>query len=308
MPNVTIVIPTYQGKSWLADLLPVLRRQEFQGDVEILAVDSGSTDGTVDLLKDFDVTLIEIPNSEFSHGYARNLGVSRARNDVIVFMSQDAMPVDEQWLNDIVHLLDDQRIGAAHVRQLPRSNATPLEEFFHYEMYPPADRHFTWTRGEPMLLDKMFFSNVCSVTYRELCLKHPFPENLIMSEDQIFAKSLLQSGYDTFYSANVKVIHSHHYSLKALFRRNFDSAYSLIGIVDDTLASSAMAGVRFVFREARFLIQRKHWLWLAYLPVYEATRIVSRLLGSYAMRLPTALRVKFSLHRNFWTRPGTEIS
>ncbi len=304
LPDVTILMPTYKAHRWLVDLLPILRQQcdTYPGHAEILVVDSGSNDGTVDVLKAYGATVVEIPHAHFSHGYARNLGVRHAKTDLILFMSADALPVGDDWLVKMVHLLDDPKIGAAHIRQLPRPNATPLEVFFNYEMYPGVDKRFTWKPTERMTLDKMFFSNVCSITYRDLALKYPFPENLIMSEDQIFAKLVLQAGYDTLYNSTVAVIHSHNYSLKALFRRNFDSAYSLLDISADTIGSSAVDGIRFITHEIAFLVKSGHWLWLAYVPIYEIARISGRIFGHFAMHLPLKTRVMFSYYSNYWTR------
>lgn len=299
--DVTIIIPTYQGSRWLKDTLPAIRRQTYAGRVDILAVDSSSTDGTADLLQQHGATVITIPQSDFTHGYARNLAVKHAKTDVVVFMSQDVLPVGEDWLAGLVALLDAHEVGAAYVRQLPRPNATALESFFHQEMYPPQNRRFAMEPGATVTLDKIFFSNVCSVARRDLCLRFPFPEDLIMSEDQAFAKALLQAGYQTYYSADVTVIHSHHYGLRELFSRNFDSAYSLKGIAHDTLSSTASAGIRFIAREARYLIKQRRWLSLPYMVLYELARISGRLLGGQADRLPQWLRVRLSMHSGFWT-------
>ena len=299
--DITIIIPTYQGFSWLGETLPALRQQKYSGQVTILAVDSGSTDGTVDLLKQFGAKVISITQAQFSHGYARNLAVKNAATPLVVFMSQDVLPVGTDWLEKLVALLDDPAVGAAHVRQLPRPGATPLETFFQQELYPPKNKRLTWKPGERMTLSKMFFSNVCSVARRELCLRFPFPEDIIMSEDQAFARSLLQAGYQIIYSGDITVFHSHHYSLETLFRRNFDSAYSLRGIAADTPVSIALAGVSYIARETAFLVRNGHWLWLFYMPVYEATRTLGRLCGSQADRMSYDLRVKLSLHRRFWS-------
>lgn len=303
LPDVTLIIPTYQGYHWLTRLLPAIQQQTYPGCVEILAIDSSSSDGTVDLLTQYGVTVISIRQADFSHGYARNLAVQHAQTPLVIFLSQDVLPVGTDWLVRLVHLLDDSTIGAAHVRQLPRPGATPLEAFFHQEMYPPRSRRFEWKTNERMTLNRLFFSNVCSVTRRELCLRFPFPENLIMSEDQAFARALLQAGYATLYSADVAVIHSHSYSLTTLFRRNFDSAYSLRGITEDTLWTTILEGLRYTLHEAHYLIRQKRWRWLPYMLLYEIIRAAGRLCGGHADHLPYWLRVRLSLHRSFWSIP-----
>lgn len=301
-PTVSIIIPTYQGAGYLDSLLSTLYAQAFSDRMEIIAVDSASTDNTVPILEQYGATVIPISQEEFTHGYARNLGVRKAQAPIVVFMSQDALPVGFNWLERLIGLLDDPSIGAAFVRQLPRPDATPLEAFFHNQLYPAQSRVYAIHPGDPIPIDKIFFSNVCSVARRELCLAYPFDERLIMSEDQAFARALLEAGYRTYYSAEVAVIHSHHYSLWALFRRNFDSAYSLRGISQDTWSYTARKGIAYILNEIAYLVARRQWRWLPLVPVYEATRILSRILGKYADRLPYRWRVKFSLHRGYWER------
>jgi len=300
--NVSIVIPTYQGASWLQETLPVIQAQSYAGEFEIIAIDSSSTDGTRDLLAAYGAHISVIPQSAFGHGFVRNKGVQIAQHPLIIFLSQDALPIGKQWLSSMVSLLDDKTIGAAHICQHPRPNATPLEVFFHKEMYPAHNKRFTLNDETTLTLDKIFFSNVCSITHRQLALKFPFREDLIMSEDQAYAKVLLQAGYDTYYSADVGVIHSHQYDIWTLFQRHFDSAYSLTGITDDTLSSNAQAGIRYIQREIQFLIKNKHWLWLLYLPFYETARISAHLLGGHAHTIPMFFRKRMSLHHYFWHR------
>ncbi len=295
-------MPTYQGAHYLEQLLPVLQAQNYPSTVEIVAIDSESTDGTPDLLRKYGASVTIIPKQQFGHGYARNLAVHRAQNPLLVFMSQDALPVGEDWLRCLVEPLSDPAIGAIYVRQLARPDATPLERFFHERLYPARGTRYALTPNAPITLDKIFFSNVCSAARREVCLAHPFDETLIMSEDQAFAKSLLTSGYQTLYLADVQVIHSHHYDLKTLFRRNFDSAYSLRGIANDSWLYTARQAVEYIGAEIGYVVRSGQWRWLLAIPPYEITRIAGRVLGKYADKLPSAWRTRLSLHQGYWTR------
>jgi rhamnosyltransferase len=299
---VSIIIPTYQGAAYLEATLTALRTQDYPAPIEIIAVDSGSTDGTLELLHHFGVTVLEIPPAQFSHGYSRNLGTRHASHPVLVFMSQDALPTDPAWLCGVVASLDDQQVAAAYVRQLPRPDATPVERFFQAHQYPAESKHYTAQPGEALPLDRIFFSNVCSVTRRQIALAFPFNETLIMSEDQAFAKALLLAGYTTYYNAAVGVIHSHHYSLGTMFRRNFDSAYSLNGICDDNWRNVCSQGVQYVVEEVRFLLRERRWGWLAYVPLYEAARILGRVCGSHAQWLSRQWLPSFSLNQAYWAR------
>lgn len=302
LSSVSIVMPTYEGARYLEQLLPVLQAQDYPSPVEIVAIDSESSDGTVELLRNYGASVTVIPKQQFGHGYSRNLGVRKAQHPAIVFMSQDALPIGNDWLRRLSEPLSESRIGAVYARQIARADATPLEVFFHEHMYPPLSTHYALTPGVPVTLDRIFFSNVCSAARRDVCLAHPFDETLIMSEDQAFAKSLLMAGYQTFYNAEVQVIHSHHYDLKTLFRRNFDSAYSLRGISDDTWLHTIRKALEFIGGEVAYVVRKGRWGWLAAIPAYESARIVGRLLGKYADHLPRTWRRTLSLHSGYWTR------
>ncbi len=305
-PAVSIVIPTYQGSRYLAETLTAIRAQHYPASVEIIAVDSESTDNTRDLLNQFGAVVLSIPQRTFTHGYSRNVGVRAAQHPLIVFMSQDALPVGVDWLNTLVRALDDSTckpaIGAVYARQIARPDATPLETYFHLTQYPARATRYRLSADENVSLDKIFFSNVCSAAHRDLCLTHPFDEQIIMSEDQAFALSLLKAGFQTRYVPEAQVIYSHPYDLRTLFRRNFDSAYSLRGITQDGWLVTIRKALSFIIGEVGYVIRRGEWRWLLRIPAYEAARISGRLLGRHADRLPIRWRGTLSLHRSYWTR------
>ena len=301
-PSLSIVLPTYQGAAYLPATLGAIRAQDYPTAVEIIAIDSGSTDSTTDILKQFGAVVHSISQRQFTHGYSRNLGVRLARGEALVFLSQDALPVGANWLRDLIAPLVDKTLGAAYARQVARPEATPLEEYFHLALYPPCSKRYHVTPGESISLSRIFFSNVCSAARRDVCLSYPFDETLIMSEDQAFARTLLLAGYDTLYNAEVQVLHSHHYSLGTLFRRNFDSAYSLRGVSEDGVLSVARQGLAYIAGETAFVVRKRRWRWLAAIPPYELTRIAGRIAARFADRMPARWRTRFSLHRAFWTR------
>jgi rhamnosyltransferase len=302
LPSVSVIIPTWQGAAYLAQTLPAIRSQGYHGAVEIVGIDSESTDQTVELLKQYGAVVQIIPKRTFTHGGSRNLGTRLACGDILVFLSQDALPMDNDWLEKLIVPLQDNIVGAVYARQVARKDATPFEEYFHLSLYPPKSRFYSLTTGEDSSLSRIFFSNVCSAARREICERFPFDETLIMSEDQAFAKAVLQAGYRTCYNAESPVYHSHHYDLKTLFRRNFDSAYSLRSISSDQVGSEAQRALGYMAGEAAFVVRRRKFLWLFYLPIYELVRTAGRLAGRNAERLPGRWRLAMSLHRGYWLK------
>ncbi|MFQ3537010.1 MAG: glycosyltransferase [Aggregatilineales bacterium] len=293
--SVSIIIPTYQGAAWLPETLQAIRRQVYAAPIEIIAIDSESSDGTLQLLASYGARVLSIPQARFSHGYARNLGVQQAQGELCVFLSQDAQPIGTHWLHTLTAPLSDSGLGALYGRQIARPDATPFERFFIQSLYPAQSRRCVWQSGTPFTLEHFFFSNVCSAARRQTCLAFPFDEALIMSEDQAFAKALLGAGYHTYYCAEAAVLHSHRYTWQTLFWRNFQSAYSLRGIADDSFSSLARRALGYLLSEALYLLRSEHWRWLLRLPLYESARFSGGLLGRYANRLPLRWQLQLSL-------------
>ncbi|RYX85484.1 glycosyltransferase family 2 protein [bacterium] len=305
-PSVSIVLPVWNGARDLRDTLPALAAQQYDGKVEIIAIDSGSRDDSVDLLREAGARIWEIPQSEFGHGKTRNFGVREASGEIIVFLSQDATPMGSDWLQQLVKPVQDSHVGAAFARQLPRQDATPLERYFHYSIYPAKGSITRSRKGRALSVSNVFFSNVCSVARREVCLRFPFDETVIMSEDQVFSRDLLQNGLDIVYAPQAQVIHSHHYNLRALFKRNFDSGYSLRSFPGDPMWKQMGKAIMFITREVRFLAREKQFAWLLYLPIYEAVRFAALISGTQAERLPHRTRVALSLHSSYWNRESQD--
>lgn len=298
-PSVSIVIPTWQGERDLRRLLPVLSAQDYAAPVEIVAFDSSSTDNSVALLQEFGARVRVIVQSEFGHGKTRNRAAQCARHEALVFLSQDALPQGENWLRELVEPLGDLKIGATFARQIARAQAGALERFALEYLYPKTARRARARNREP-LLGELFFSNVCSAARREVCLRFPFDESLIMSEDQFFARDLLTHDLDIFYNARAVVVHSHGYDLPTHFRRHFDSGASLGDLNTGGVAASAARALHFVSHETLYLLRRQQWRALARLPLHETARFGALLLGGQAQRMPRAWARRLSLHRVFW--------
>ncbi len=304
-PSVSIILPTLNGACHLRELLPAIATQNYQGDVEIVAIDSESSDDSAALLRSHGALVVSIPQKEFGHGRTRNHGVSLAGGQIVVFLSQDALPVGSDWLRRLVAPLQNETIGATFARQLPRRGATPFERHAAAEIYPARSRLYRLQAGRAIELQKLFFSNVCSAARREICTRFPFDESLIMSEDQFFARDLLLGGYQIHYNASAKVVHSHHYDLRALWKRHFDSGASLHTLGAEKWHRRARFAARFLARELLF-VARENPGWLLFWPCYEGTRILALLVGGQAHRFPLKWNRNLGLHRHFWRFDGDE--
>ncbi|HUF01663.1 MAG TPA: glycosyltransferase family A protein, partial [Gaiellaceae bacterium] len=128
---ISVVIPVKDGGSDLVRCLEAIRRQQVDDEVEIVVVDSGSSDGSPERAGQLGARVHEIPPDEFNHGHARNLGAGLARGDVLVFTTQDAYAVDDSWLASLIAALHSRGdLAGAYGRQLPHHDARPPERYF----------------------------------------------------------------------------------------------------------------------------------------------------------------------------------
>jgi rhamnosyltransferase len=305
--RASIVIPTLNAGRYLPGLFEAFGAQEDADLIEVILVDSASDDDTVDQSRRYDLArVVPIPREDFTHGYARNLGIREARGDIVAFLSQDARPRDSSWLAALLEPFQSPGVGAAFSRQVPYPEANPIERTFIDYWFPEQPRVTAGLAedesGTIRFLD-VFFSNVSSAARRDLALRHPFMENLIMSEDQQFARDLVAHGHDIHYTPASEVWHSHRYSLREIFQRYFDSAYSLTCIFDHRIHESVKAGRAYLPHEFRTIVTR-HPLWIPYYSLYFLTKGMGVMAGHFADKMPRPLARACSMHKAFWDPSG----
>ncbi len=223
---ISVVIPVKDGAVDLERCLDAIARQVVDETVEVVVVDSGSTDSSVEVARARGARVHEIPASEFGHGRTRNLGASLATGEILVFTSQDAFAADEHWLARLVEPLGRDEVAGAYGRQLPHEDASPPERYFLDFLYGPASRVQRLEGAAEPSFEQTLFSNVSSAMTRSTWEDFPFADDLIMSEDQEWSRRVLRAGHALVYVADAAVHHSHSYSIAAAFRRFFDSGVS----------------------------------------------------------------------------------
>jgi rhamnosyltransferase len=186
------------GSRFVSVLDSVFAQQGVEFDV--VAMDSGSTDGTVELLKRFPVDLHEIPGATFSHGGTRNRIAGLAHGSLLAFLTQDAIPVGTKWLATLAAALDDKTVAGAFGRQLPRPEARDSESYYQGFLYPSTPRRMVLEPGQRYRIAEFFFSNANSMIRRSVWQAIPFPEHVVMSEDQWWAREVLRRGYELAYA------------------------------------------------------------------------------------------------------------
>lgn len=199
-PSVTVVIPTLNGIATIAEVLDAIAGQRYPGEVQVLVVDSSSSDGTAELVRArAGVELRQIPQAEFSHGGTRARAAEWAEGEVVAYLTQDATPARDDWLDELVAPLADPQFAGVFGRQLPRPGAVPV---IAYEI----ERVF----ADP---PRGFYSDTNSAARREL-LCGPLPyRDVDFSEDFVFAADALDAGYRIGYAPEAAVWHSNDIAL-----------------------------------------------------------------------------------------------
>jgi rhamnosyltransferase len=279
---ISVLIPVKDGGSDLVRCLEAIAAQKVDDQVEVVVVDSGSSDGSPDRARELGAEVHEIPANDFVHGGTRNLAARLSRGDVLVFTTQDAVPANDQWLARLVQALRGEGIAGAYGRQLPHEDATPPEQFFLDFMYGAEPRVQRLGGIAELSFEQTLFSNVNSAIPRNVWEASPFRDDVTMSEDQEWSRRMLLAGHTIVYEPEAAVRHSHAYTLRGAFRRFYDSGASagrsyVAG--EESRAALRRAFKRYAAGELTWLWRTGRRRWIPYAVVYELAKLTGLQLG-----------------------------
>ena len=308
---ISVVIPTRNGGDGLRACLDALAAQRVPDGLELVVVDSGSTDGSAELARERGAQVHEIDPREFDHGGTRNLGARLATGDTLVFLSQDAQPEHPDWLATLVApLAADPELAGVYGRQLPQAGAKPPERFFLDFLYGPEPRVQRVNGPEEISMETVLFSNVNAAIRRSVWEEFPFAEDLIMSEDQDWCRRVLLAGRAVAYEPHAAVRHSHPYTVRDAFRRFFDSGVSAerAYLAGERPSSRVLrsAAVRYARGELGWLLRTGHAHWIPYAAIYELAKLAGLALGTRHRRLPLWLKLRCTMSPGYWAAPGID--
>lgn len=203
MPEISIIIRTFNEERHLPDLLRAIKSQSFR-DYEIIIVDSGSSDKTLEIAREFTDTILQIENRDFTFGYSLNLGCKQARGRYFVFVSAHILPVDDNWLQNLVAPFKNEKIAMVYGRQIGHKE-TKFSERRDFK------RLFGKTARYP--------NNANSAIRSDLWQKYPFDEYLFGLEDIEWARHVAQAGFLAHYESKAAVYHIHHEKWPQVFNR-----------------------------------------------------------------------------------------
>lgn len=279
-PKVSVLIPTWNGEADLERLLPALRAQELEEGFEIRAIDSDSSDRTRELLAAANVSCERIEKRAFGHGRTRNALARAARGEILVFLSQDALPRDVTFLANLTRPFADPKIAGASARILPHADDDPLTARTALAA-PEASAE----PGEVSSASEgVRFNDVASAVRRSVLEVIPFPD-VEFGEDSAWAERALAAGWRIQFVPSAVVFHAHRYGPREAFARYRVDARFQREVhgrrVRPTLVSLARGVAYEVWSDARFVLrERASLVHLARSPLLRTAQVLGQYVGS----------------------------
>lgn len=223
-PTVGIAVITYDARHHLPYCLPPLMQSKL--NPRILVVNSSSTDGTVELAKQFGVETLVIPREDFNHGKTRELARKTLGTDFVVMITPDAYAKDHTVLEKLLQPLLDKKASLAYARQIPHKGAKFWESFPRLFNYPEKNQIRSIDDVKEYGVYTFFFSDSFGAYCNRALDEIGGFSHVLTGEDTVACAKLLIKGHKVAYVGEAHVHHSHDYSLMQEFRRHFDTGYA----------------------------------------------------------------------------------
>jgi rhamnosyltransferase len=284
-------------------MLDAVLAQDVDARVEVIVVDSGSTDGTVEAARRGPVRLVQIPNAEFGHGRTRNLLAQFASGPLLAFLTADAVPADATWLRRLVAPFSDRNVAACFGRQLAPPGADPVQVHHLLYWYPPEPAIRALDGASDAHTRRLFYSHVNAAFRKAVWRQIRFDESVLMSEDQEWSRRVLLAGHRIVYVPEAAVVHWHENALRADFGRHFHSGAALQRITVDSSADWLGQGFDYMRSKLGYLVASGAWDRIPYALLYEAMRFLAFFLGRNGRFIPRRFWPRLGQHRQFRPQP-----
>ena len=215
--SCSIIIRAYNEEKYIGRLLEGIQRQTLK-DVEIILVDSGSTDSTVSIAESYGARVVRIPSAEFTFGRSLNYGIKEAKREFIVIVSAHVYPVYPDWLETLLHPFQDERVAVAYGKQRGPEFAKFSEQQIFHQWYPDFSKPNQETA---------FCNNANAAIRKSLWEENNYDETLTGLEDLAWAKWAKERGHSIAYVAEAEIIHVHNETPRGVFNRYRREAMAL---------------------------------------------------------------------------------
>ena len=301
--KVDVIIPVYHPGKEFSVLLERLTEQT-AAIHRIIAMNTEENYWNKELEQKYPLLEVHhLKKSEFDHGGTRAWAAELSDAEIMVFMTQDAVPVDRNLIENLVKALEKEKmIAAAYARQLPNEMCSFAERYTRSFNYP--EKSYVRTQKDLSLygIKTFFCSNVCAAYKKEIYQElGGFVRKTIFNEDMIYAGKLIQMGYGIAYAADAKVIHSHNYSCMQQFHRNFDLGVSQAEHPEIFAGvPSEGEGIKLVKKTINYLIQKRK-IWLIPGVIFQSgCKYAGYLSGKNYRKLPRKMILWCTMNREYW--------
>lgn len=304
--KISVIIPTLNAEKYIDKLLRRLLSQSVLVH-EIILLDSESDDKTVEIAEKYDkVRVVNIERKTFDHGGTRNIGFEKAEGDIVFVMSQDALPCDKYYIEKMLEAIREPGVVMVTARQVPYPDATRIEKITRFYNYSDKTIVKDISMLDTLGVKTFFFSDVCSAYIKSIFFElGGYETPALICNDMVMASKALHAGYKTAYKAEAQVFHSHRYTLRQQYKRNFDTAADML-INKDYFdgASDTKEGIKMVKYVLSKLIKKLHFITAVYYCIECAAKLFGNRAGKKYKRLSKESILKRTTNKNYWFRKG----
>lgn len=215
-----VVMRSKNDVAVIRDTLEAVRHQDMP--CRILNIDSGSTDGTVEIIREYADKLIEIRPEEYVAGRVLNMGMEATDGEKVAFLNSDATPERRDWLSTLLNALDGPKVAAVYGRQTPRPDAWPLFARETERAFGDGGGAAGWSH---------FFSMASSAIRRSVWKERPFRDELRYAEDSDWTYWARNAGYEIRYVPESVATHSHNYTVREACKRQYGDAFAIADLI-----------------------------------------------------------------------------
>ncbi len=312
MITASIILLTKNGGKDLDSCLSAIFFQNSSYGFEVIAIDSGSTDDTLKILNKFPVKIVNIRHEEFGHGKTRNLGARLAKGKYLIFITQDAIPFNEHWLEMLINgVTENGKVAGAYSRNIPKLGCNPFEERYIVKAWGEKKEIKSIKNNKyykEHYKKAIFFSDTSSCIRKDIWEKFPFNEDLVQTEDQDWSKRVLEGGYKIVYEPASMVFHSHNYPIKKLFSKYFDAGTAHWQIFKDNnnvyLSLIPFFALAVMLLDTNFMAKRNYGLipilkWMPESIIRHFIEATGFWLGLHSKHLPVRVKRKLTMYGRY---------
>ena len=267
--KISVVIRTYNEAEKIGRCLAAIFSQKTPLPLEVVVVDSGSTDATCAIVKQFPVRLIQLPPEQFSYGRSLNVGCQASSGEFIVLLSAHAQPVGERWLETLLRNFNDPQVAGVYGKEVPENDCNPLTRRL-------LEAHWKNKTSHQVQHTDPTFKNPGSAIRRYVWQQIAFNEAAVASEDCLWAQAVQRAGYTIVYEPTAVLVHSHNETTSQRYRRHYREMY-----MHNAISQRKMNWIKWLihaahalYHNSKFIVANRYQLGWIFQAVIESALII----------------------------------